>query len=524
MQHYYGKINCECTGLKPEFFNKGDTMSKLLSVYLDILKSHNLVVEISLSEELLERDIDCLTYDTREVLPNALFVCKGAHFKEEYADAAMKSGAVAYVSEKKYGSSDSYIIVSDVRLAMVYLAEEFYDHAPEKITSVGITGTKGKSTTAYYLRGILNLYMHDIGKPDCALISSIKTYDGVVDEVSHLTTPEAIPLHAHFNNAINCGITHLVMEVSSQALKYNRVLGINYDVACFTNIGLDHISPAEHKDFNDYFTSKLKIFDSCKVACINMDAQYSDEAYDYAKGKCEIVTYGSSPDNTIYCSNIEKRDDATFFTVKTPEFEGELCITMPGIFNVSNALAAIAMCYVLKIPVEYVAAGLKTAKVAGRMEVFKSHDKRISVIVDYAHNKMSFEAIFRSIAIEYPDHKVISVFGCPGDKAFLRRHDLGSVAGMNSDYIIVTEDDPGDEPFDKIATDIIANLGACPFEVIEDRGKAIRKAILDIEADRKVVILAGKGEETTQKRGTVYEDYASDIVYAQQFLKEYDNQ
>lgn len=494
----------------------------LLSEYIEVLTEKGLLVDTNASDENLCMEICHLTYDTRDMAPFALFVCKGAHFKREYLDLAVKGGAVAYVSEAKYSEAVPYIIVSDIRRAMVELAMLFYNNAPSRVVSVGITGTKGKSTTAYYLRAVLNDWFRSEDKPECAVVSSIDTYDGVINIESHITTPEAMELHRHFNNAAESGISHLVMEVSSQALKYGRVSGINFDVACFSNIGIDHISSIEHADFEDYFTSKLKILDSCKCACINTDADHAKRILSYAEGKCRIVTYGSHESDTVYCSNIEKSGDATVFTVRCPDYEGELCITMPGIFNVSNALATIAMAHVLGVPFEFVKSGLYGARAGGRMQVYKSRDERIVVIVDYAHNRMSFEALYSSVKFEYPNRDIISVFGCPGGKAFLRRRDLGELAGANSDYVIITEEDSGEEPFANIAKDIAANIESCDYAVIEDRGEAIRKAILEYKAEKKIILLTGKGEETRQKRMTEYVDCPSDVEYTLEYLKKYD--
>lgn len=496
-------------------------MSKKLIDFLSLLEREGLVVESSICSD--DVSIDCLTYDTREVGANTLFVCKGAHFKSEYAYAAFDNGAVAYVSEVPYPGLPNMILVSDVRLAMVHLALYFYDNAPSRITSIGITGTKGKSTTAYFLRSVLDSYLASLSRPACAIVSSIETYDGVVNEASHITTPEAIPLHRHFNNAAKSGISHMVMEVSSQALKYDRVLGINFDVACFINIGLDHISPIEHSDFEDYFSSKLKLFDNCRVACINMDAEHSDRVLSYASGKCPIVTFGSTPDCTIYCESVRRLEDGTHFFVKTPDYSGEVVLTMPGLFNVSNALATIAMSYVLKIPMDFVVSGLRDVSVGGRMQVFSSHDKSVVAIVDYAHNRLSFETVFDSVAVEYPGYKVVAVFGCPGNKAIVRRKDMGEVAGEQADYIYITEDDPDEELFIDIAHEIEKYVGNCPHSIVEDRGEAIKSAIFgDYIADKRVVLLLGKGAETTQKRGTVFVDYPSDSENAVKYLKEYD--
>lgn len=492
-----------------------------ISDYISALENNKLLVSHNLSNEILAKKIECLTYDTREITDNALFICKGAHFKETYLDFALQNGALCYVSEVDYKKANG-ILVSDIRKAMPILASLFYDNAPAKLISVGLTGTKGKSTVTYYLRAILDLYMKDNDKPPCAVISSIDTFDGVINKESHITTPEAVEFYRHFNNAYESGITHLVSEISSQALKYDRVAGVNFDIAVFTNIGIDHISPVEHTDFEDYFSSKLKIFDCCKTACINSDSEYADRIIKTAEEKTTVVTYGTKETDTIYCSSIEKCGDGFSFNVKTPNYEKTMCITMPGIFNVSNALAAIAVCHILGIDEKYVSDGLKNARVSGRMQVYKSKDEKIAVIVDYAHNKMSFNALYNTVGIEYPGYSVISVFGCPGCKAHLRRKDLAEEADEHSDYIVITEEDSGEEPFENIANDIAANIKKCPFSKIEDRGQALKDAIFGFKADKKVILFTGKGEETRLKRGLVYEDCPTDAQLAIELLAEYD--
>ena len=243
-----------------------------LKEYADALTRAGLLTATTLTPAAENAVIDCLSYDTRSLHGTSLFLCKGAHFKAEYLSAALAQGAAAYVAEKPYPVDAPQLLVSDIRYAMVVLGQLFYDHVTDKLTSVGITGTKGKSTTAYYVRSILNDWLTSEGKPPCAILSSIDNYDGVITEESHITTPEVLELYQHFQNAYDSGISHLVMEVSSQALKVGRVRGMTFDVGAFLNIGTDHISPIEHPDFADYYASKLKLFDSCRVGCVNTDA------------------------------------------------------------------------------------------------------------------------------------------------------------------------------------------------------------------------------------------------------------
>ena len=380
-----------------------------LREYVDALRDAGILVESTVSDELAAREIHCLTYDTRALSEDALFICKGAHFRESYLNDALSRGAIAYVAEKKHNVDAPCLLVNDIRYSLVVLGQLFYNHVTDKLTSVGITGTKGKSTTAYYVRYILNDWLRAQSMPECAILSSIDNYDGKSTEESHITTPEVLELYQHFENAYESGISHLVMEASSQALKYGRVRGITYDVAAFLNIGSDHISPIEHPDFEDYFNSKLKIFDSCRFGCVNTDAKYSDRVIEYAKDRCNLITFGSHESDTVSCQHVEKRSDGLYFTVSSLKYNGEFSITMPGLFNISNALAAMAICMVLDVPEEYVRSGLRKARAAGRMQIYESRDKNVTVIVDYAHNRMSFDALYRSTKIEYPGRQIISV-------------------------------------------------------------------------------------------------------------------
>ena len=492
----------------------------ILKEYLEALRTHGILAGSTIPDELLQREIECLTYDTRALDKNALFICKGAHFKEEYLRDALSRGAVAYVAEQPHSVDAPCILVSDIRYSLVVLGRLFYNDVTHRLTSIAITGTKGKSTTAYYVRYILNDWLRAQKKPDCAILSSIDNYDGASTEESHITTPEVLELYQHFENAYEHHIPYLVMEASSQALKYGRVRDIPFTVGAFLNIGTDHISPIEHPDFEDYFSSKLKVFDSCRFSCVNTDAKYADRVLAYARSRCKVVTFGSHETDTVYCKHTEKRADGLYFTVVSPKYNGEFSITMPGLFNVSNALAAIAICMTLDVPEEYVRSGLRKARAAGRMQIYESRDGRVTVIVDYAHNRMSFDALYRSTKIEYPGRKRISIFGCPGSHALQRRKDLGELSGQNCDFVYIAEEDSGEEPFAQIAAGIEKHV-ACPHLVLEDRAECIRRAILE-EKDARVILLTGKGEETTMKRGSAFVPYPSDVELTLKYLAEYD--
>ena len=224
--------------------------------YSKVLQTNGLHTEENIRDNY---SISNVTYNSKEASEGTLFICKGAHFKEDYLKDAQSRGAVCYISEKKYDVDMDYIIVSDIRRTMAYIFNMFFDYAWKKLCLIGITGTKGKSTTAYFIKFILDEYLKSEGKKRSAYITSINTYDGTDEFESHITTPEAGELHKHFFNAANSDIEYLTMEVSSQALKYDRVFGVNFDIGVYLNIGEDHISAIEHPDFEDYFASKLRI-------------------------------------------------------------------------------------------------------------------------------------------------------------------------------------------------------------------------------------------------------------------------
>ena len=501
------------------------------------LTLYNLGTYCAMLEEkgLLAGELPCLnpnamvnlvSYNSQEVIPGTLFICKGAHFKADYLAQAKEKGAIAYLSEVAYPQVDlPCILVQDMRLCLARLADLYYNKPSKKLDVIGITGTKGKSSTTYYLKYILDEYLKEQNKGESGVISSIDTYDGVERFESHLTTPEPLELHRHFANAVSAGVPFITMEVSSQALKYHRTLDTHFAAACFLNIGSDHISPVEHPDFEDYFTSKLKIFDQTDVSCVNLDCDHAQRVLEAAqKSGSTVITFScKNPEADIYADQISKQGNDILFRVKSRRFLRQFRLTMPGLFNVENALAAIAICQGLNIPERCIYVGLMKARVPGRMEVYANSDNRVVAIVDYAHNRMSFETLFKSVQAEYPDRRIITVFGCPGKKAFDRRKDLGEVSGQFSDLVYLTEEDSGEEDTLDICKEIAQYVEAqgCQFSIEPNRGEAIRQAILGCR-EESVLLITGKGAETRQKRGLEYIDCPSDVEYVNTFLHEYD--
>lgn len=466
------------------------------------------------------RTVELVSCNSKEVVPGALFVCKGAHFKPEFLAEAQRRGAFAYVSETPYPQVGlPCVLVRDMRQAMAHLAVKYYNDPSRRLKVIGITGTKGKSTTAYYLKDILDGYL---APKRCGVISSIGTYDGVEEFESHLTTPEPLELQKHFANALSAGLEYVVMEVSSQALKYHRTLGTRFAAAAFLNIGTDHISPIEHPDFEDYFHSKLKLFAQADQCCVNLDCDHAGEILEAARAACPTVFTFSRRDPTasVYAHDVGRTGDDLLFQVEAARLGGSYRLTMPGLFNVDNALAAITLCQGLGLPPEPVREGLARARAPGRMEVYSSGNGEVVAIVDYAHNRMSFEALFRSAREEYPGRRIVAVFGCPGKKAFDRRRDLGEVAGEHSDLVVLTEEDSGEEDTLSICKEIAEHV-ACQCRVELNRGEAIRQAVLSCDRP-SVLLITGKGAETRQKRGLEYVETPSDVDYVRAFLQEYD--
>ncbi|MDR3072117.1 MAG: UDP-N-acetylmuramoyl-L-alanyl-D-glutamate--2,6-diaminopimelate ligase [Clostridiales Family XIII bacterium] len=498
--------------------------------YIDLFKKKGCLAELR-GDFLAKADttVKALSYDSRSVTPGTIFFCKGAHFSPDYLHMALEKGAIAYVCEPALAGrlSDSIapseipgIVVTDVRTAITNAAALHYEGLREQLTIIGYTGTKGKSTTSYFTKAIFDSWMQSMGKPLTAILSGINNYDGIVDEESHLTTPETFELYRHFENAVRSGISHLTMEVSSQALKYGRTRGIGFDVAGFLNVGEDHISPIEHSDREDYLAAKLKVFENSRIACINLESEDLPRIRVAAENSERVVTFGLSKEADVYAHSARAEAGGVTFTVRTAEWEAPFSLCLSGLFNIENALAGISSAYALGLPLPFLQNGLATAKVPGRMELFRAPGGRV-VLVDYAHNKLSYETLFASVAWEYPNCPIVTVLGAPGGKAYDRRRDLPQIAAPKSHKIYITEEDYGEEALSNINAEIFAvatEVGG-NAEIVEDRGEAIERAILE-SPENAVVLILGKGRETRQKRGMEYVETEADAEIVERLIRE----
>ncbi|MEE0027730.1 MAG: UDP-N-acetylmuramoyl-L-alanyl-D-glutamate--2,6-diaminopimelate ligase, partial [Atopobiaceae bacterium] len=459
---------------------------------------------------------DC---DSRVVGPGHIFVCKGAAFKPAYLQSALDAGAVAYLCDEQHASELAAVapgvpalVCTDIRSAMAVVSAQAWGHPDKHMQVVGITGTKGKTTVCYFVRAIL-----DGAQPrsHAATLGTLETYDGIEQAASKNTTPEAPDLWRHLAHAASKDLD-MVMEVSSQGLKYQRVDGLSYDVAAFLNIGIDHVSDIEHPTFEDYLNSKLMIFRNAQVAVVNARYDMEPERIHDAAQVCpKVVTFsleggpygdggthgGTMPD--VWASDVRATLGGLQFVAHTPAWTAPVSIGLTGAFNVENALAAIAIAQGLGCSQEQIAYGLAHCRVPGRMDIVPSADGSVTAIVDYAHNGMAVQKVLSTVRQSYPDHYLVAVFGATGGKGAERRFEMPPAAAPYADHLIFTEDDPGPEPVEHICEQMReATPAGTSCEVILDRSDAIRRGIqLARECGRPAVVcVLGKGHEDRQLR------------------------
>ncbi|MCL2146367.1 MAG: UDP-N-acetylmuramoyl-L-alanyl-D-glutamate--2,6-diaminopimelate ligase [Synergistaceae bacterium] len=448
-----------------------------------------------------EFEITGVYRDHRACMPGSLFVCIEG-FKTDghlYIDSALENGVVALIVQKEVKAPTGVTVVrtKNTRYALAFVSDVFFGHPSRKLTIAGITGTKGKTTITYMIRSIAKAAGINSG-----LIGTVENLIG--DEKIHsvVTTPESYDLQRMLSHMVEKEVGLVAMEVSSQGLALNRVSCCDFNIGVFTNLFNDHISPNEHKDIEDYFSAKLKLFDMCETGLINADFKDADRVMKHAEQmNCKVYTYGIDSNADIMARNIAHNvsgdEMSVSFDLVSPWLSGRMELGLPGKFNLSNALAAIGVCLLVGVSHEAICEGIKAVKVRGRVEIVKA-GQDFSVIVDYAHNAASLENLLKMLR-EFCAERIITVFGCGGDRAKDRRFEMGEVSGRLSDLTVITSDNPRTEDPVLIIENIEEGVRKTSGEYIKvaDRRKGIEFALCQAKKG-DLVVIAGKGHETTQ--------------------------
>lgn len=447
-----------------------------------------------------------VVYDSRKVSPGCLFICiEGANFDgHTFAAEAVKKGAAALVvsreAEGAAGSGATVIQVENTRYAMAFISAAYFGNPAEKLKVIGITGTKGKTTTTYLVKSILESAGYKVG-----LVGTIETIIGDVHIPAENTTPESFLLQQYFARMAEAGLDAVVMEVSSQALMLHRTQGFVFDYGIFTNLEPDHIGPNEHESFADYLACKSLLFRQCRIGIVNGDDSHWRQVTE--GHTCELESFGMGEHCMLRAQNLQlvhKPGELGVAFEVTGIRNLEVEVPTPGRFSVYNALAAIAICSHFGVEDEKIQKALLLAKVKGRIEMVKVSD-RFTLLIDYAHNAMALESLLTTLR-EYHPNRLVCVFGCGGNRSRQRRFEMGEVSGRLADLTIITSDNPRfEEPMD-IMEDIKTGIAKTAGKHVEicDRKEAIAYAISHGEQG-DIIVLAGKGHEDYQEiKGVKY--------------------
>lgn len=451
-------------------------------------------------------EITELVCDSRKIVKGCIFVCiKGTVFDgHTFIDEAIKQGAAAIITEDEVEitqnrKNTTFIAVADCRNTLALVSAAYFGHPSKRLFTIGITGTKGKTTTAFMVREILERCGYKTG-----LIGTIEIITGSRHIESANTTPESYDVQRYFKEMADNGCKCVVMEVSSQALMMKRCAGITFDIGVFTNLEPDHIGPNEHASFEDYMHCKGLLFKQCKIGIVNFDDEHTNKVLE--GHTCSVETYGLNEGANLRAVNIQYVHEPGHISTEY-DIEGEklhIKLSLPGKFSVYNSLCAVAVTRHLDVDEEKLKEALLTVAVKGRVEPVKVSDKFI-LMIDYAHNAMSLKSILETLR-EYNPKRLVSVFGCGGNRSKLRRYEMGEVSGKLADFTIITSDNPRfEEPLDIIA-DIRSSIEKTGGDFIEipDRKEAIRYAI-EHGREGDIIVLAGKGHEDYQEiKGVKY--------------------
>lgn len=450
-----------------------------------------------------EIEISGIAYDSREVKQGYLFVAvKGFQVDgHKYIESAIKNGAVAVIGEEEISCGCTYIKTDNSRKALAMVGAAFYGHPERKLKIIGITGTNGKTTTTYLVRQILMLK-----GLRCDLIGTNQIIIG--DEVteSSRTTPESLDLFEIFSKMEKSGGEYVVMEVSSHSLELDRVYGVEFETAVITNITQDHLD--FHKTMENYALAKAKLFKMCRSAAINADDEYAQVMIENAGEN--VLTYSYEKPSDVRAQNLKMSERGVIFDLFDKEGIHEMRLGIPGKFSVYNALAAICVCKNIGISDTDIEKGLVLAKpVKGRIEVLHTNTP-YTLIIDYAHTPDGLINIISAVRA-FAKKRVITVFGCGGNRDATKRPKMGEIAENLSDIVVVTSDNPRCEVPMDIIKDILKGMKKDNHIVIENRKEAIRKA-MEIAEEDDIIILAGKGHETYQEIEHIKHDFDERVV------------
>ena len=445
-----------------------------------------------------ELEITGLVYDSRKVSKGCLFVCiKGAAADgHAYIHVVAEKGAAAVLVQEEVTAPDSLTVikVDDTRYGLALASAAWFHHPAEKLKVIGVTGTKGKTTTTYMVKSILERAGYKVG-----LIGTIEAIIGEKTIPANNTTPESYIVQDYFHQMAEEGCQCVVMEVSSQGLMMHRTAGFTFEMGIFTNLEPDHIGPNEHASFEEYLACKGMLFRQCRVGIINRDDEHWEKVIE--GHTCQIETFGFSPEADLRAEHTQ--------LVKKPGYLGvtyhakglvdmEVEIDVPGKFSVYNSLTAIAICRHFQVTEENIRQALKEAKVKGRIEMIPVSEK-FTLMIDYAHNAMSLESLLKTLK-EYEPGRLVCLFGCGGNRSKLRRYEMGEVSGNYADLTVITSDNPRFEEPQAIIDDIKEGMAKTHGSYVEiiDRKEAIKYVIAHGQPG-DVIVLAGKGHEDYQE-------------------------
>ena len=442
----------------------------------------------------LEMEIGHVAYDSRKVERGGLFVAISGFAADgnRFIPMAFEKGAAAVVTARKPEGDVPYVLVENDRLALALIGCHFYSHPAKAMTLIGVTGTNGKTSTTLILKQVLEA----VTGSKAGLIGTMENRIGDVVIPTERTTPESFELQGLFAQMRDAGCQYAIMEVSSHAIALDRVGGVHFDVAAFTNLTEDHLD--FHKTMENYCDTKAELFTRCKVGVLNQDDEWFMPMS--AKATCPIVTTSAKAEAGVWAKDAVLKADGVAFTAVSEEREYPVELSIPGRFTVYNVLTVLGIVKALGLDLADAAAALKTVQgVKGRIEVVPTPGKDYTILIDYAHTPDGLENVLRSVR-DFCKGRLICVFGCGGDRDPMKRPIMGRIGVELSDLAIITSDNPRSEEPAAIIRDIVAGVdsGSTSYKIIENRVKAIEYA-MDIGKKDDIIVLAGKGHETYQE-------------------------